>query len=125
ARAARRHGGWGVLRRGFGRPLPAAHGRGDSHRALLRARVRSGVAGGRRWLSVARAGADPVPHVLGVACVPVPFAAPVAAARSTRRAATPRRRPPRDAGEALRRLVIRPLPEDRAPELCRAWPRRR
>ena len=63
-RAAAGDRGRGLLRRRLCRALPAAHRRGDPHRAVLRPRLRSGATTGDRRRAVARAGTCALPPLL-------------------------------------------------------------
>src|SRR3954454_253786 len=104
-----------VLLRRLGGPLPADDGRGHPHRALLRARVRARAPGGGRGAAGRRTRPDPLRGLLR----PPRAGVPVAAARAEPRLA---RQPDAvdDAGAAsdvvaaVHRVVVRPLPADRA-----------
>ena len=104
-----------LLRRRLGGPLPAADRRGDPHRALLRHRPRARAARRRRRRAQPRAGggrATPS-SATRTSGSSAGCCAPSGSSPGSRRACSARliraaRR------EALRRLVLRPLPADRA-----------
>ena len=123
ARAAPRHRGRGLLRRRLRRPLPAADRRGDPHGAVLRDRLRTRAARRDRGRPPRVAGAGQLPPVLGRTRLAVSVDAARAAAGPEDRAAAAGARAARDGGQAVRRLVVQPLSEHRAP-VVRAGARR-
>ena len=114
AQAAPGDRGRRLLRRRLGRPLPAADRRGHPHRLLLRDRLRARAA--RAW---SRGGPPRRPRCAATATsrrarVAVPVDAAGAEARPEGPAADARARRCGDGARRVRRLVVRPLPADRA-----------
>ena len=104
-----------LLRRRLGRPLPAADRGGDPDRLLLRDRLRArAAAGGRGPRRRVRGALRALRRVLGRARVEVQVDASHPAPGPAGPAAAARRRAARDGAQELRRLVVRPLPADRA-----------
>ncbi len=111
----RRH----LLRRRLGRALPAADRRGNPHRVLLRHRLRARAARRGRRLQVAGAGAGRLRLLLGLSPVEVRGDAAGPAAGAADRAAGAGGDAAGHGEARLRRLVVRPLPADRAPGVRR------
>ncbi len=114
AQAAPCHRGRRLLRRRLGRTLPAAHRGGNQDRALLRHRPRTRAARGPRRTAGSRAGGGSLRRVPRFARVEVPLDAARPAARAAHPTAPARPDDPPARLEALRRLVLQPLPADRA-----------
>ena len=98
-------------------PLPAADGRGDPHRALLRDRLRARAARRRRGPQGPRAGAARLRVLLCLAPVEVRGDAARPATGAAGRAPPAGPDAPRHGAQAVRGLVVRPLPRDRAAQL--------
>ena len=108
-----------LLRRRLGRALPAAQRRGDQDRALLRDRARPRAARRRRGAAEPRGGRGPLRRVQRLPRVEVPLDAVGPAADPPRPPAPARAADPPDVVQAFRRVVLRPLPADRAPGVRR------
>ena len=108
-----------LLRRRLGRALPAAQRRGNQDGALLRDRARPRAARRRRGPAGPRGGRRPLRRVQRLPRVEVPLDAAGPEAHPPRPAARPRPADPPAGVQALHRLVLRPLPPDRAARVRR------